>query len=109
MTPVFRPPLTRDNVDITSPVHGLGISEEAAIHAGCDRIAPSYPATHASLDEVVDAESDDLVGAEKAAGEASIGDSGSKPLLESGRASCSRSEFTAAREGLFQHDSITHS
>ncbi|MCL7417173.1 MAG: tRNA sulfurtransferase [Halalkalicoccus sp.] len=56
--PVHRPLLTRDKQEIIAQARKIGTYEDATIEAGCNRIAPDYPETNASLEEVEAAEPD---------------------------------------------------
>jgi thiamine biosynthesis protein ThiI len=56
--PVHRPLLTRDKQSIVEQARGIGTYEEATIPAGCNRIAPDYPETNATLEAVEGAEPD---------------------------------------------------
>lgn len=56
--PVHRPLLGYDKQEIIDMAREIGTYEEATIPAGCNRIAPTHPATAASLDRVADAEPD---------------------------------------------------
>lgn len=56
--PIHRPLLTRDKQEIIAQAREIGTYEEATIEAGCNRIAPDYPETNASLEEVEAAEPD---------------------------------------------------
>jgi thiamine biosynthesis protein ThiI len=58
--PVHRPLLTRDKTDITEQADAIGTFADSTIPAGCDRIAPEYPETNASLDAIRAVEPDDL-------------------------------------------------
>jgi len=59
--PVHRPNLTRDKTEIVDLAREIGTFEESTIPAGCNRVAPSRPATRAKRDAVRDAEPDDLL------------------------------------------------
>jgi thiamine biosynthesis protein ThiI len=50
--PVHRPLLTWDKQEIIAHARRVGTYEDATIEAGCNRIAPDYPETNASLAEV---------------------------------------------------------
>lgn len=54
--PVHRPLLTRDKQSIIEQARRIGSYEDATIEAGCNRIAPDYPETNATLEEVEAAE-----------------------------------------------------
>ncbi|WP_423998898.1 tRNA sulfurtransferase [Haloarcula salina] len=58
--PVHRPNLTADKAEITDLARDIGTFEDSTIDAGCNRVAPSYPETNASLDRLRAAEPDDL-------------------------------------------------
>jgi thiamine biosynthesis protein ThiI len=59
--PVHRPNLTRDKTVIVEQARDIGTFEESTIPAGCNRVAPSLPATRADLADVRTAEPDDLL------------------------------------------------
>ncbi|QCC52253.1 tRNA sulfurtransferase [Halapricum salinum] len=59
--PVHRPLLTRDKTDIMNQGRELGTYEDSSIQAGCNRVAPSYPETNASIEQVESAEPDGLL------------------------------------------------
>lgn len=54
--PVHRPLLTWDKQEIIARAREIGTYEDATIEAGCNRIAPDYPETNASLEAVETAE-----------------------------------------------------
>jgi thiamine biosynthesis protein ThiI len=54
--PVHRPLLTWDKQEIIAHARRIGTFEDATIEAGCNRIAPDYPETNASVAEVEAAE-----------------------------------------------------
>ncbi len=56
--PVHRPLLTRDKQEIIAHARKTGTYEDATIEAGCNRIAPEYPETNASVAAVEAAEPD---------------------------------------------------
>lgn len=56
--PVHRPLLTRDKQEIIQQARRIGSYEDATIEAGCNRIAPDYPETNATLEAVEAAEPD---------------------------------------------------
>ena len=58
--PVHRPLLTRDKTDIVAEARELGTFHDSTLPVGCERVAPSYPETNASLAAVERAEPDDL-------------------------------------------------
>ncbi|MCU4719171.1 tRNA sulfurtransferase [Halapricum hydrolyticum] len=58
--PVHRPLVTDDKTDILERARALGTYEDTSIPAGCDRVAPEYPETNATLEAVEDAEPGDL-------------------------------------------------
>jgi len=58
--PVFRPNLTDDKAEITQLAREIGTFAESTIPTGCNRVAPSFPETNASLSSVVEREPDDL-------------------------------------------------
>ncbi|WP_228546292.1 tRNA sulfurtransferase [Halegenticoccus tardaugens] len=59
--PVHRPLLTRDKTDVTERARRIGTFDDSTLPVGCERVAPSYPETNASLDEVEAAEPDGLL------------------------------------------------
>jgi len=58
--PVHRPLLTRDKTDIVAAARDLGTYDDSTLPVGCERVAPSFPETNASLSAVEAAEPDDL-------------------------------------------------
>ncbi|WP_336344364.1 tRNA sulfurtransferase [Halalkalicoccus ordinarius] len=56
--PVHRPLVTRDKQEIIRQAREIGTYEAATIEAGCNRIAPDYPETNATLETVEAAEPD---------------------------------------------------
>ena len=58
--PVHRPLLTWDKQEIIAKARELGTYRDATIDAGCNRIAPSKPATQATVEAVEAAEPDAL-------------------------------------------------
>lgn len=56
--PIHRPLLTRDKQEIIAQARRIGTYEDATIAAGCNRIAPEYPETNASLESVEESEPD---------------------------------------------------
>ena len=58
--PIHRPLLTRDKHEITERARRIGTFDDSTIPAGCNRIAPTFPETNASLAKVRTAEPDDL-------------------------------------------------
>ncbi|WP_122090132.1 tRNA sulfurtransferase [Halalkalicoccus subterraneus] len=56
--PVHRPLLTWDKQEIIARARGIGTYEDSAIETGCNRIAPDYPETNASIEEVEESEPD---------------------------------------------------
>jgi len=58
--PVHRPNLTVDKSEITDHARAIGTFEDSTIDTGCNRVAPSYPETNASLEAVQAAEPADL-------------------------------------------------
>ena len=58
--PVHRPLLTCDKATITQRARDIGTYDDATIPAGCNRVAPTYPETAASLAGVRAAEPDDI-------------------------------------------------
>jgi thiamine biosynthesis protein ThiI len=72
--PVHRPLLSMDKQEIIARAREIGTYETATIDAGCNRIAPSQPATRASIETVTGAEPDAMTdwAAEVAAGVESV-------------------------------------
>ena len=64
--PVHRPLLTRDKPDIVEQARDIGTFVDATMDVGCERVAPEYPETNATVKQVVDAEPDDLLERAKA-------------------------------------------
>jgi thiamine biosynthesis protein ThiI len=58
--PVHRPLLTMDKPEITQRARSIGTFRESTVDTGRDRVAPSLPETNAALEQVRDAEPDDL-------------------------------------------------
>lgn len=58
--PVHRPLLTTDKSEITERAKALGTFEDATVPAGCNRVAPEFPETSASLAKLREVEPDDL-------------------------------------------------
>ncbi|MEF8785563.1 MAG: tRNA sulfurtransferase [Haloarculaceae archaeon] len=58
--PVHRPLLSLDKSSITERARAIGTYDDATIPAGCNRIAPTYPETAASLTEIQRVEPDTL-------------------------------------------------
>jgi len=54
--PVHRPLLTTDKTDIMEQGRELGTYEDSSIPTGCNQVAPSYPETNATLEQVENAE-----------------------------------------------------
>lgn len=54
--PIHRPLLDRDKQDIISHARKIGTYSTSTIPAGCNRIAPTRPETHANYDQVIEAE-----------------------------------------------------
>ena len=61
--PVHRPLLNLDKQAIIRAARELGTYSTATIPAGCNRVAPSYPETHATVEQVIEAEPPDLMDA----------------------------------------------
>ena len=59
--PIHRPLFAWDKQEIIDRARELGTYEGSTIPAGCNRIAPSGPATRARLEDVIEAEPDDLL------------------------------------------------
>jgi thiamine biosynthesis protein ThiI len=59
--PVHRPLLTRDKTEIVALARRIGTYDDSTIPVGCERVAPSYPETYATLEQVEAAEPDDLL------------------------------------------------
>ncbi|MFC7203432.1 tRNA uracil 4-sulfurtransferase ThiI [Haloferax namakaokahaiae] len=58
--PVHRPLLTWDKTDIIATARDIGTYTDSTLPVGCERVAPNYPETNASLAAVERAESTDL-------------------------------------------------
>ncbi|WP_411963566.1 tRNA uracil 4-sulfurtransferase ThiI [Haloferax sp. YSMS24] len=58
--PVHRPLFTRDKTAIVADARELGTYTDSTLPVGCERVAPSFPETKASLSAVEAAEPDDL-------------------------------------------------
>ncbi|KAB1188333.1 MULTISPECIES: tRNA uracil 4-sulfurtransferase ThiI [Haloferax] len=58
--PVHRPLFTRDKTAIVDEARALGTYTDSTLPVGCERVAPSFPETNASLSAVEAAEPDDL-------------------------------------------------
>ncbi|WP_340101583.1 tRNA sulfurtransferase [Salinibaculum salinum] len=58
--PVHRPLLSLDKPSITERARTIGTYDDATIPAGCNRVAPTYPETAASLTELQRVEPDTL-------------------------------------------------
>jgi len=58
--PIHRPLLARDKPDITEQARAIGTYEDATVAAGCNRVAPSFPETNATLAAVRAAEPADI-------------------------------------------------
>ncbi|MFB6073833.1 MAG: tRNA sulfurtransferase [Haloarculaceae archaeon] len=71
--PVHRPNLTRDKAEITERAREIGTYDESTIPAGCNRVAPAYPETSATLEQVRAAEPDDLLERARALAAATTG------------------------------------
>lgn len=68
--PIHRPLLTRDKADVTAQARRIGTYDDSTLPVGCDRVAPTHPATNATIEAVLAAEPDDLlVRAERSARE----------------------------------------
>ncbi|WP_128475825.1 tRNA sulfurtransferase [Halorussus pelagicus] len=73
--PIHRPLLTMDKSQITERARAIGTFRDSTIPAGCNRIAPDYPETNATLEIAENAEPDDLMArAEDAARNATVVD-----------------------------------
>ncbi|MFC6736269.1 tRNA 4-thiouridine(8) synthase ThiI, partial [Halolamina salina] len=59
--PVHRPLLTRDKPEIVEQAREIGTFVDATVNVGCERVAPDYPETNATLAAVEAAEPDDLL------------------------------------------------
>lgn len=59
--PIHRPLVNEDKESIISKAKDIGTYTESRIDAGCNRIAPSFPQTAGTVDEVVDAEPTELL------------------------------------------------
>ncbi|WP_416839831.1 tRNA uracil 4-sulfurtransferase ThiI [Haloferax sp. DFSO52] len=58
--PVHRPLFTRDKTAIVEAARELGTYTDSTLPVGCERVAPSFPETNASLSAVESAEPDEL-------------------------------------------------
>ncbi|WP_266077573.1 tRNA sulfurtransferase [Haladaptatus caseinilyticus] len=67
--PVHRPLLTMDKSDIVARARKIDTFDDSTIPAGCNRIAPDYPETNATLEIARDADPDDLFELAKEAAE----------------------------------------
>ena len=54
--PIHRPLLNYDKEEIISQAKAIGTYEESSIVAGCNRVAPSFPQTAATVADVIEAE-----------------------------------------------------
>lgn len=59
--PVHRPLLTHDKPEIVEQARDIGTFVDATMNVGCERVAPDYPETAATLEQVVAAEPEDLL------------------------------------------------
>lgn len=59
--PVHRPLLTRDKPEIVEQARDIGTFVDATMDVGCERVAPEYPETNATVEQVAAAEPDDLL------------------------------------------------
>ena len=59
--PVHRPLLTRDKPEIVAQAREIGTFVDATMNVGCERVAPDYPETNATLSGVEAAEPDGLL------------------------------------------------
>jgi thiamine biosynthesis protein ThiI len=67
--PIYRPLLTLDKHEITERARTIGTYVSSTIPAGCNRIAPGFPETNATLEKVLDDEPGDLFERAKEAAE----------------------------------------
>ncbi|MBP1986690.1 tRNA sulfurtransferase [Halolamina salifodinae] len=75
--PVYRPLLTRDKPEIVEQARDIGTFVDATMNVGCERVAPDYPETNATIEQVEAAEPDDLLArAEALADERYVADEG---------------------------------
>ncbi|MFP4175078.1 MAG: tRNA uracil 4-sulfurtransferase ThiI [Halobacteriales archaeon] len=58
--PVHRPLLSFDKHEVVKEARDIGTYDASKVNAGCHAVAPENPETHATVDEVRDAEPDDL-------------------------------------------------
>lgn len=58
--PIHRPLLTMDKSQITQRARRIGTFHDSTIPAGCNRIAPDYPETNATLEIAQQADPDDI-------------------------------------------------
>ena len=68
--PVHRPLLTMDKPEITECARRIGTFRDSTIPAGCNRIAPDFPETNATLEIAERADPDDVFERAKAVAEA---------------------------------------
>ncbi|MEF8799434.1 MAG: tRNA sulfurtransferase [Halolamina sp.] len=59
--PVYRPLLSRDKPEIVEQARDIGTFVDATMNVGCERVAPEYPETNATLEQVEAAEPADLL------------------------------------------------
>lgn len=59
--PVHRPLLTWDKTAIVDRARDIGTDDDSSIAVGCERLAPPFPETRATLGDVEAAEPDDLL------------------------------------------------
>jgi thiamine biosynthesis protein ThiI len=59
--PVHRPLLSRDKPDIVEQARDIDTFVDATMNVGCERVAPEYPETNATLEQVEAAEPADLL------------------------------------------------
>ncbi|WP_158056417.1 tRNA sulfurtransferase [Halorussus halophilus] len=58
--PIHRPLLTMDKSEITQRARRIGTFHDSTIPAGCNRIAPDFPETNATLEIAENADPDDI-------------------------------------------------
>ncbi len=59
--PVHRPLLSRDKPEIVEQARDIGTFVDATMDVGCERVAPAYPETKATVEQVEAAEPEDLL------------------------------------------------
>ncbi|MFW5949507.1 MAG: tRNA 4-thiouridine(8) synthase ThiI, partial [Halolamina sp.] len=59
--PIHRPLLSMDKETIVERAREIGTFRDATMNVGCERVAPDYPETNATVEQVEAAEPDDLL------------------------------------------------